>query len=86
MMKEGRTGKCRTGPVCADSLSHTMLSFMRFHRAVEIAACGMSSNLSSAGRKYFECTSQNFTTFYIGEGIASGKHVAQTADQSAQTT
>lgn len=34
------------------SLSHMMLSLMRFHFTVEIAACGMSSNISSAGQKH----------------------------------
>ena len=56
-----------------------MFSLMQFLRAVEIAACGMSSKFSSAGQKHV-------AEFYMfGEGIASGKHVAQTANQSTQT-
>ena len=45
--------------------------------------CGMSSDFSfcRAGRKAVA----EFDMFDIGEGIASGKHVAQTADQSVQT-
>ena len=54
---------------------------MRFCRADEIAACGLSSDCSSPGRKHVA----EFYMFYFGEGITRGKHVAQTADQSAQT-
>ena len=42
----------------------------------------MSSYGSSAGRKR---VAEFDSLFYIREGIASGKHVVQTADQSAQT-
>ena len=59
-----------------------MLSLMRFRRRVaEIAACGMPSDFSSAGRKPVA----EFYMFCFSEGIASGKHVAQTVDQSAKT-
>ena len=42
------TGSCTEATL---SPSHTMLSLIRFRRAVEIAACSMSSDFSSAGRK-----------------------------------
>ena len=45
--------------------------------------CGMFSDCSRADRKHVavESTWQNVTTCSIfGEGIARGKHVAQTAD------
>ena len=54
---------------------------MRFSRAVEISACGMSSDCSFAGQKHVA----DFYVFYFGEAITRGKHVVQTADQSAQT-
>ena len=63
-----------------------MLSLVRYPREVEIAACGMSSDFSScrAGSTWPKAVAE-FDMFDIGEGIASGKHVAQTADQSAPT-
>ena len=42
----------------------------------------MSSDCSFAGRKH---VADFYSMFYFGEGIASGKHVAQTTDQPAQT-
>ena len=66
----------------SQSLSHTMLSMVRFCRANKIAVYDMSSKFSSVGRKH---VAEFRNVFLIGEGIASGKHVAQTADQSAQT-
>jgi len=49
---------------------------------VEIAASGVSSDVSSAGRKHVESTPQNFTSCFTSERITTGKHAAQTADQS----
>ena len=51
-----------------------MFSKMRFFRAVEITACDIS-DCSSEGRKE---VAEFYSMFYIREGIASGKHVAQT--------
>ena len=55
------------------------LSMMRLCHSVQIAACGVSSEFSSAGGKHVA----KFYTFCFGEGIASGK---QASDQSAQTS
>ena len=58
---------------------------MQFCRANKIAAYDMSKKILFLFLRA-ESTSQNFTImFYVGEGIASGKHVAQTADQSERT-
>ena len=46
---------------------------------VEITACGMNSDFSSVGQKHIA----EFYMFYVGERITSGKHLVQTADQSA---
>ena len=47
---------------------------------VEITACGVNSDFSSAGQKHIA----ELYMFYIGERITSGKLLVQTADQSAQ--
>ena len=53
---------------------------------------GVCSEFSSPQRYYSKCSvvsvslvrADSVYMFYIGEGIASGKHVVQTADQSAR--
>ena len=58
---------------------------MQFPREVEIAACGMSSDFSSCRTGSTWKAVAEFDMLDIGEGLASGKHVAQAADQSAPT-
>ena len=54
---------------------------MRFPRAAESQCVACPQIVRPRGRKNVA----EFDMFCIGEGIASGKHVTQTPDQSAQT-